>query len=107
MRDRVQPRKLVLAFFGFGLFLSCSTSVWGLVSSLFKLNENQILYLFSTSAQVLAGIYGLTLTGFIVSRHRKLVAQFWMSVDNAIHLSRHRVVLAYSTVFLRPGDGER
>jgi len=69
MRDRVQPRKLMLAFFGFGLLLSCATSVWGLISSLFRLNENQILYLFSTSAQVLAGIYGLTLTGFIFFRN--------------------------------------
>lgn len=33
------------------------------------LNENQILYLYSTSAQVLAGIYGLTLTGFIFFRN--------------------------------------
>lgn len=33
------------------------------------LNENQILYLFSTSAQVIAAIYGLTLTGFIFFRN--------------------------------------
>jgi uncharacterized protein YutE (UPF0331/DUF86 family) len=33
------------------------------------LNENQILYLYSTSAQVLAGVYGLTLTGFIFFRN--------------------------------------
>lgn len=29
------------------------------------LNENQVLYLFSTSSQVLAAIYGLTLTGLV------------------------------------------
>lgn len=29
------------------------------------LNENQILYTYSTSAQVIAGLYGLTLTGYI------------------------------------------
>ncbi len=69
MRIRVQPRTLMLAFFGLGLFLSCATSTWGTLSSLFSLNENQILYLFSTSAQVLAGIYGLTLTGFIFFRN--------------------------------------
>jgi len=34
-----------------------------------RLNENQILYLFSTSAQVVAAIYGLTLTGFIFFRN--------------------------------------
>jgi len=69
MRIRVQPRTPMLAFFGLGLFLSCATSTWGALSSLFSLNENQILYLFSTSAQVLAGIYGLTLTGFIFFRN--------------------------------------
>jgi hypothetical protein len=69
MRDREQPRTLMLAFFGFGLLLSCATSTWGSISSLFRLNENQILYLFSTSAQVLAGVYGLTLTGFIFFRN--------------------------------------
>ena len=34
-----------------------------------SLNENQILYLFSTSAQVIAAIYGLTLTGFSFFLH--------------------------------------
>jgi len=44
------------------------SSYIGLYGSLFVLNENQILYLFSSSPQVLAGIYGLTLTGFIFFR---------------------------------------
>jgi hypothetical protein len=69
MNDRVQPRKLILAFFGFGLLLSAVTSAWGAISGMFRLNENQILYLVSTSSQVLAGIYGLTLTGFIFFRN--------------------------------------
>lgn len=34
-----------------------------------KLNENQVLYLFSTTAQVVSAIYGLTLTGFIFFRN--------------------------------------
>lgn len=37
----------------------------GLNNPIVKLNENQILYLFSTSAQVLSAIYGLTLTAFV------------------------------------------
>ncbi|MEY0694830.1 hypothetical protein AB7378_13825 [Providencia rettgeri] len=41
----------------------------GLNNSLFILNENQILYLYSNSSQVLAAIYGLTLTGFIFFRN--------------------------------------
>ena len=33
-----------------------------------ELNENQIMYLYSTSAQVVAAIFGLTLTGYIFFR---------------------------------------
>lgn len=33
------------------------------------LNENQVLYLCSTSAQVIAAVYGLTLTGFVFFRN--------------------------------------
>ncbi|KJF96040.1 hypothetical protein [Photobacterium angustum] len=43
---------------------------------IFKLNENQILYIYSTSAQVLAGIYGLTLSGFIFFRNELSREQF-------------------------------
>lgn len=42
---------------GFGFF--------GYWRPVLRLNENQILYLFSTSNQVIAAIYGLTLTGLI------------------------------------------
>lgn len=48
---------------------STVTSLIGLENPLFSLTENQILYLYATSAQVLAGIYGLTLTGFIFFRN--------------------------------------
>jgi hypothetical protein len=41
----------------------------GTKAPLLLLNENQVLYLYSTSAQVLAGVYGLTLTGFIFFRN--------------------------------------
>lgn len=44
-------------------------SIIGIRTPLLTLNENQILYLYSTSAQVLAGVYGLTLTGFIFFRN--------------------------------------
>ena len=45
------------------------TSLFGYYKPLLLLDDTQILYLFSTSAQVLAGIYGLTLTGFIFFRN--------------------------------------
>lgn len=50
------------------LLLSIGSSWLGLSSPLMSLNENQVLYLFSTSAQVIAAIYGLTLTGFLFFR---------------------------------------
>jgi hypothetical protein len=51
------------------LFISCWASTYfGLNHALFELTENQIMYLYSTSAQVLAAVYGLTLTGYIFLR---------------------------------------
>lgn len=44
-------------------------SIIGFYIPIVSLNESQILYLFSTSSQVLASIYGLTLTGFIFFRN--------------------------------------
>ena len=69
MRVRWQPKTLIFAFSSFLIVISSITSLWGLTHSLLKLDENQILYLFSTSAQVLAGVYGLTLTGFVFFRN--------------------------------------
>ncbi|WP_305374122.1 hypothetical protein [Photobacterium leiognathi] len=54
--------------FGF-TFISLLSSFIGFHYPVFHMNENQILYLYSTSAQVLAGTYGLTLTGFIFFRN--------------------------------------
>lgn len=41
------------------LFFTCFSII------IFKLNENQLLYLFSTMAQVTGGLFGLTLTAYI------------------------------------------
>lgn len=49
--------------------LALVSSSVGLLSPTLTLNENQVLYLFSTSAQVIAAIYGLTLTGFLFFRN--------------------------------------
>lgn len=49
--------------------LSLVSSTVGLLFPWLTLNENQVLYLFSTSAQVIAAIYGLTLTGFLFFRN--------------------------------------
>lgn len=67
---RFWSTRIVFWLFG-GLFvlLSFFSTVSALNGYALKLNENQVLYLFSTSAQVIAGIYGLTLTGFLFFRN--------------------------------------
>lgn len=40
----------------------------GLSDAWIQMNENQIMYLYSTSAQVIAAIYGLTIAGYIFFR---------------------------------------
>ncbi|MDP3468478.1 MAG: hypothetical protein Q8S11_09100 [Daejeonella sp.] len=40
-----------------------------LIKPLFALNENQILYLFSSASQVIAAIFGLIITGYIFLRN--------------------------------------
>jgi hypothetical protein len=67
------------------------------------LNENQILYLFSTSAQVIAAIYGLTLTGFIFFRNELSREEFEDEtlVDAVENLKgRYFVLLVFITVLV-------
>lgn len=63
------PRALILTSTVSLIILSLFCTFIGFSFSVLNLNENQILYLFSTSGQVLSGIYGLTLTGFIFFRN--------------------------------------
>ncbi|MCU1092974.1 hypothetical protein JAK58_15800 [Stenotrophomonas maltophilia] len=65
MRKELSPSTLIAVLSVMAFSLSVATSLQGWWSSVFYLNENQILYIFSTTAQVLAAIYGLTLTGFV------------------------------------------
>ena len=51
------------------LVLGIISSIIGVFSPVIVLNENQILYIFSTTSQVIAAIFGLTLTGFIFVRN--------------------------------------
>lgn len=69
MKTNWPPIATISAFIALFVMLSIATNIVGLTEAAFPLNENQILYLFSTSAQVLAGVYGLTLTGFIFFRN--------------------------------------
>jgi hypothetical protein len=69
MKRTWSPEKVI----GFYLLLFLSLAICATVAVLngfgVLMNENQVLYLFSTSAQVIAAIYGLTLTGFIFFRN--------------------------------------
>ncbi|MFO1007993.1 MAG: hypothetical protein U0929_18690 [Planctomycetaceae bacterium] len=68
MKIALSTKSLMIIFSAVFLFLTISTTVVAKSSYAISLNENQILYLFSTSAQVIAAIFGLTLTGFIFFR---------------------------------------
>lgn len=69
MRPHSIPNFVIFAFILILLFGSTVyfTNV-GLDSAWVELNENQIMYLYSTSAQVVAAVYGLTLAGYIFFR---------------------------------------
>lgn len=69
MRQSWAINKLIAGYSIALVVLTLVSSAVGLCSPAMTLNENQILYLFSTSAQVIAGIYGLTLTGFLFFRN--------------------------------------
>ena len=60
---------VIWTFAGMYLLVSIITTASAWIGYSLSLNENQVLYLFSTSSQVIAGIYGLTLTGFIFFRN--------------------------------------
>lgn len=67
---RIATPTRVIKFFASLFVIFTTGSVWiSLSGHAILLGESQILYLFSTSAQVIAAIYGLTLTGFIFLRN--------------------------------------
>ena len=65
----MSPSNVISISCFFLVLVSLVASFIGIKTPLLILNENQVLYLYSTSAQVLAGVYGLTLTGFIFFRN--------------------------------------
>lgn len=66
---KLQPKRIILISIIILIIFSLVSAFIGTCYPVWILNENQILYLYSTSAQVLAGIYGLTLTGFVFFRN--------------------------------------
>jgi len=64
-----QETQAVIRFVMSSVLLSLLASVWGWWHPLVLLDENQILYIYSTAAQVVAGVFGLTITGFLFLRN--------------------------------------
>lgn len=83
------------------LVLSIATSWVGLIGVWIPLNENQVLYLFSTSSQVVAAVYGLTLTGFIFLRNELSREEFEdETLGDAVATlkTRYFIILIFVTV---------
>lgn len=69
MRTHWKEIPAIWYFTGLFVVMSMIGTATGLSPLATELNENQILYLFSTTGQVIAAVYGLTLTGFIFFRN--------------------------------------
>jgi len=60
--------RAILSFILMWLVTATGSAWVGVQHPWFLLDENQILYIFSTAAQVVAGIFALTITGFLFLR---------------------------------------
>ncbi len=69
MKNALSPAIPITLFLVALVALIIVTTAIALADRGISLNETQIMYLFSTSAQVIATIYGLTLTGFVFFRN--------------------------------------
>lgn len=69
MKRAWSPTKVIGFFVSLFMLLTIGATAAALNGYGVSLNETQVMYLSSTSAQVIAAIYGLTLTGFIFFRN--------------------------------------
>ncbi|MGN7764235.1 hypothetical protein [Paenibacillus sp. 22594] len=71
MKKLKQKISIIKVFEAIFIILSCLGIFFSLYGKVyFELNENQIMYLYSTGAQVIAGLFGLTLAGYIFFNDR-------------------------------------
>lgn len=97
------PENIIGSSIAFFIILTTVSCIIGAASPLIYLNENQILYMFSTSSQVLAAVYGLTLTGFIFFRNELSREEFDdQSLADAVENLKQRYfkLLVFITIFL-------
>jgi hypothetical protein len=69
MKRTFSPTTVIILFISLFLLSTLVATLAALSGYAIPLGETQIMYLFSTSAQVIAAIYGLTLTGFVFLRN--------------------------------------
>lgn len=69
MKNELSPHFPITSLSSLFIMLTIVTTAVALSGHGILLNETQIMYLSSTSAQVISAIYGLTLTGFIFVRN--------------------------------------
>ena len=103
MKKAWSPTAAIGFFVSLFLLLTLSTTAVALSGHALSLNETQILYLFSTSAQVIAAIYGLTLTGFIFFRNELSREEFEdETLADAVEnlKARYFVLLVFITVLV-------
>jgi len=103
MKSTWSPTTVIGFFVSLFLLLTLVTTVAAMRWYVIPLNENQILYLFSTSAQVIAAIYGLTLTGFIFFRNELSREEFEdETLSDAVESLKDRyfVILVFITALV-------
>jgi uncharacterized protein YutE (UPF0331/DUF86 family) len=64
----ISDNKTLSIVIGLLIIFIVSSNIFGILHPVIFLNENQILYLFSTAAQVVGGIFGLIIAGYIFLR---------------------------------------
>lgn len=101
LRGKTPPA--IWVFISLFLLLSIASTIIGQSEYATLLNENQVLYLFSTTGQVIAAIYGLTLTGFIFFRNELSREEFEDdTLTDAVEALKRRyfVLLAFITALV-------
>jgi hypothetical protein len=102
-RPRWKEIPAISFFTALFVVMSIISTIVGLSSLATKLNENQVLYLFSTTGQVIAAVYGLTLTGFIFFRNELSREEFEdETLAEAVDALKERyfVLLAFITLLV-------
>jgi len=91
---------IVFCIGGVGSLLA--SVIVGLYRPIFYLNESQILYLFSTTSQVIAGLFGLTVAGYVFLRNElqreAKEDETLLDAVNAINVKFFRLVVFLSVV---------